>query len=199
MFDSIDKVVFINLDERTDRRKEIEEELLKVFPPEKIERFAAIKLPNGAVGCSMSHLAVIKRATAEKWSNVMVVEDDFQWQNMEEGSACLETLMRKEFDVIMLGGSFASYDPATCKLKIARTTTGYIVKQHYYDRLASNYKEGIGQLIRTGVKPLFAIDVFWSPLQRADNWYLVRPMLCTQRPSYSDIENRFTDYRHVFK
>jgi glycosyl transferase family 25 len=46
MFETVEKVVYINLAHRTDRRAQIEEELRKVFPDEKIVRFEAVRYPS---------------------------------------------------------------------------------------------------------------------------------------------------------
>ena len=73
----IHRIVYINLDHRTDRREEIERECRQLRVPEKkLIRFSAIKHVHGAVGCSCSHIAVLKRARDEEWPNVMILEDD---------------------------------------------------------------------------------------------------------------------------
>jgi glycosyl transferase family 25 len=54
----IEHVFYINLDSRTDRRKEIEEELQRIGISG--ERFSAILAKPGIVGCNKSHLAVLK-------------------------------------------------------------------------------------------------------------------------------------------
>ena len=55
----IDKVFYINLEHRTDRRQEIEGELNNFNIP--YERFNAYSTPEfGIVGCTKSHLEVLK-------------------------------------------------------------------------------------------------------------------------------------------
>ena len=68
--ENIDKIFFINLDYRTDRLEEITNELETYnFPKDKIERFPAIKFKKdgrgeeGLIGCSMSHLEILKFLT----------------------------------------------------------------------------------------------------------------------------------------
>ena len=34
-------------------------------------------------------------------------------------------------------------------------------------------------------------------LQERDNWKIIMPRTITQRPIYSDIEQRYTDYNHL--
>jgi GR25 family glycosyltransferase involved in LPS biosynthesis len=86
MFDAIQHIVYINLDERTDRRVHVEKQLVRAFPLERIQRFSAIRAAKGAIGCSRSHIAVLELAKANGWPNVLVVEDDFTWNNFEKGS-----------------------------------------------------------------------------------------------------------------
>ena len=74
----IPHIFYINLDKRTDRRAEIEQELQQFNLYDKAERFPAIPVPNqGILGCTMSHLAVLKLAKERKYKQVLILEDDF--------------------------------------------------------------------------------------------------------------------------
>ena len=96
MFDAIEHVVYINLDERVDRKTQIQRELLSVFPAHKITRCPAIRNAVGGIGCSMSHIAVLEMAKKEGWSNVLIVEDDYVWTpSLEEGAPVLEKLLKR--------------------------------------------------------------------------------------------------------
>jgi hypothetical protein len=76
------------------------------------------------------------------------------------------------------------------------TTTGYIVKQHYYDILIQNFKEGLGNLIRNPEnKKEFAIDKYWIQLQMNGYWFMLTPPSVIQREDYSDIEGRITNFQ----
>ena len=44
---------------------------------------------------------------------------------------------------------------------------------------------------------LFAIDKYWFNLQRMDKWFLITPLTVTQMETYSDIEQRVTNYSNV--
>ena len=78
--DLISKVVFINLDARTDRKSQAEDEL-QLFLPDKVIRFSAIQDKPGSVGCSKSHIQILQMAIQENWPNVLIVEDDLQFIN----------------------------------------------------------------------------------------------------------------------
>ena len=195
--DQIEHVVYINLDERPDRRALIERELA-IFPPAKVQRFKAIKNAQGAIGCTFSHIRVLQMAIDQGWSNYLVVEDDFMWKNVEASTPTLARLLAQPYDVILLGGTAIEYYPDTLRLHTGQTTTAYIVGSRYYATLMANFKEGLAGLLRTGARNLFAIDMYWKRLQPGDQWFVVVPGLCTQRPDRSDIEERMVDYTRFF-
>lgn len=76
--DHIERIMYINLNRRTDRREEIEQELNSMGLMEKSIRFEAIDRPGkGIVGCTYSHLGCLKYAREQNWKNVLILEDDF--------------------------------------------------------------------------------------------------------------------------
>jgi glycosyl transferase family 25 len=197
MFEFVDKVIYINLEHRIDRKEQIESELQKYFPIEKIQRFNAIKHQHGGIGCTQSHIAVLEIAIQNNWSNYLVIEDDAMWSNFQKGYSLLEQLIQKPHDVITLGVAHATYTPEL-KLLSGQTATAYIVQQHYYETLLQNFKEGLQAFLSTGHYGVYAIDQYWKRLQQKDNWYCVIPSLIIQRPSYSDIERRHVNYSNEF-
>ena len=194
--DSIERVIYINLDHRTDRRSQIEREL-QCFG-NRVERLSATRHATGGIGCTMSHIRALCQAKEAGWKNVLIVEDDFMWTNREAGEACLARLATQPYDVILLGAVAAQYNPETLRVSGSQTATGYIVAAHYYDTLLANFKESLEGFLRTGVYHTYALDQYWKRLQPEGQWFLVRPSLCTQRPGYSDIEKRNVDYRRAF-
>jgi glycosyl transferase family 25 len=199
MFDAIERVVYINLDERVDRKLQVQQELLKVFPAEKIKRFAAIRTDFGGIGCTMSHIAVLEMAKREGWSNVLIVEDDFVWASrIDTSSVILKRLMSNPYDAIVLGGTLIRCDMASLKLESCQSTTAYIVDRSYIDRMLENYKEGLQKLQETGDYPTYALDQYWKRLHASGRWYIVMPIMGAQRPGYSDIEKRNVNYLRLF-
>ncbi len=197
MFEFIDKVIYINLEHRTDRKEQIESELQKYFPIEKIQRFNAIKHQHGGIGCTQSHIAILEMAIQNNWSNYLVVEDDAIWSNFDKGYSLLEQLIQKPYDVITLGTVYANYTPEF-KLLSGQTTTAYIVQQKYYSVLLENFKESLAGFLSTGNYPVFSIDQYWKRIQPRDNWYCIIPSLMIQRPGYSDIEKAVIDNGRYF-
>ena len=200
MFDAVEHVVYINLDERVDRKQQVHLELLRFFPASKIQRFAAIRNEVGGIGCTMSHIAVLEMAKREGWRNVMIVEDDLMWvANRKSSAKVLTHLLSNPYDAIVLGGVAARCDPTTLRLESCQTTTAYIVDGGYMDRMLENYKEGLQRLQETGDYPTYALDQYWGRLHASGNWYIVLPMMAVQRPGYSDIEKRHVSYLPQFR
>jgi hypothetical protein len=71
----VDKVIYINLDIRQDRREDLEN-LLQEYGIE-AERYPAIYNDFGIVGCGYSHLNVLKIAQQKGYKNILILEDDF--------------------------------------------------------------------------------------------------------------------------
>jgi GR25 family glycosyltransferase involved in LPS biosynthesis len=63
---------YINLEHRTDRKELVEKELENIGI--KAERFNAIKMENGAVGCSMSHLKLLQDALKNNLDHIANLE-----------------------------------------------------------------------------------------------------------------------------
>lgn len=195
----IKHTVYINLDTRPDRKAHVEEQFKSLGI--NCERFNAIKLPNGALGCSMSHLKCIEIAKENKWPHIFLVEDDILFTNIELFKEQLNSFLskHKDFDVLLVAGNnvppYYPVDDSCVKVSKCQTTTGYIVQSHYYDTLIDNYREGINNLFKHPTQHrFFAIDKYWFKLQEKDNWYLIVPLTVIQREDYSDIEKKQTNY-----
>ena len=200
--ENIEHAFYINLENRPDRKEHVEKQLQNIGI--EATRFNAIKLSNGAVGCSMSHLKCLEIAKQNNWDHVMIVEDDILFLNPNVFKNQLNKFLKnhKNFDVLLIAGNnvppYQKIDDSCVKVYRCQTTTGYIVQSHYYDKLISNIKEGIKQLITNPDQHiLYAIDKYWFRLQEKDNWFLVTPLTVTQKEGYSDIEKRPTNYTKV--
>lgn len=199
----IKNILYINLDNRPDRRLHVEKQLESVGMNG--TRFSAIKMENGRVGCSMSHLKCLQTAKANNWDHVFICEDDITFTKPELFKQQLNKFLTTEnsavnnWDVCIVGGNnlppFQQIDDYCIRVSHCQTTTGYIVKGHYFDKLIDNYREGISRLIREPEKHvMFAIDKHWLQLQKQDRWFLITPATVIQLEDYSDIEKRVVNY-----
>jgi glycosyl transferase family 25 len=205
MWEFIDKIIYINLDIRHDRR-----EIMKQFfeqgqvPKDKIMRFPAIFNHIGAVGASQSHLEILKLAKQNNWNNVLILEDDVKWTNFDSNYNQLENLMKDEWDVCMLGGAYVEREGL--RVKIAYSGYSYIVRNHYYDKLIQNIEEGLflklnkpkNQGITKIIRELrynylvekdtfHSFDSYWMKLQLKDTWMGID--LCEHINTYSNVSN----------
>jgi glycosyl transferase family 25 len=196
----IKNIFYINLDIRTDRKSHVEKQL-KNIGINNSQRFNAIKMTNGAIGCSMSHLKLIETAKSNNWDHILIVEDDILFTNPSLFTSQLNKFLstHTEFDMLLIAGNnippYNKIDDTCVQVFKCQTTTGYLVKSHYYDILINNYRTGILNLLKEPHNHKFyAIDKFWFNLQAVDKWYLLIPLTVTQRDDYSDIEKRPTNY-----
>lgn len=204
MSDFISKIntIYINLLSRTDRKEHVEKELKKIGAIENVERFNAIKLENGALGCSMSHLKCLEIAKQKDYEYIFICEDDIKFINPMLFLDQLESFLSKDrlWDVILVAGNnmipYTWIDGTCIKVTNCQTTTGYIVKREYYDKLINNFKEGIQKQIKEPNLAEYKIDKHWFKLQRDDNWFLIIPLSVIQREDYSDIEKKVTNFEN---
>lgn len=199
----IKNVLYINLEERADRKEYVENQLRSVGL--KGQRFPAIKLKNGAAGCTMSHIQCLELAKKRNWDHVVIVEDDITFLNPALIVSQLNSFFSSSisWDVLLLGGNiippYLKVNNSCVQVVHCQTTTGYIVLNHYYDTLINNFKEGLALLLKSPEnKKEFAIDRYWFSLQERHKWFLLIPLTVTQRENdYSDIEQKNTNYTKV--
>jgi glycosyl transferase family 25 len=193
-------VMYINLEKRSDRKKSVIHELQKI----NIENpvcFKAIELENGALGCSMSHLKCLEIAKKNNYEYVFICEDDIEFLDPELFLRQFNSFFNSNIDwdvVLISGNNMLPYIPTNTnciKILNCQTTTGYIVKNKYYDKLINNFKTGIQKLIKEPTNNKYKIDKYWLSLQRDDNWYLIIPLSVIQKEDYSDIEKKVTNFK----
>lgn len=197
MYDTIDKVVFINLNHRQDRAVHFLHEMDKVgMPREKIHRFEGVYQELGALGCTMSHIGVLELCVKNGWERVLVCEDDFTIYDHQQFKTFFDHIHTFEWDVIMLSGNMMETRPFNDIVERcirSQTSSAYIVSKHYFRKLLDNFRAGSFHLQHSRNVPRFAIDMFWQSLQSRDKWFIRR--LGFQYNNFSDIEKRMCDYR----
>jgi glycosyl transferase family 25 len=200
MSHNIDKIYYINLNKRVDRKERIEKELDKFEL--KYDRFEAIETPGfGIYGCGLSHLAVLRLAKENNYENVLILEDDFTFLvSKNEFEKQLNSFfdLKIHFDVLMI--SYNLYRFENTKYEIvnkvieAQTASGYIVNKCYYDKLINLYEWSNPILIQTKKEGIYANDQIWKQLQRIDTWYCFTTRIGKQAPGYSDNMEKFVNY-----
>ena len=197
----IKNIFYINLEHRIDRKEHVEKELLNIGFKE-AQRFNAIKMENGAVGCSMSHLRILQDAQKNNLDHILIVEDDISFLDPELFKNQLNSFFethKNNWDVVLLAGNnmppYKIIDDTCIQVSRCQTTTGYIVNGHYIKTLLQNVKIGLTHLInKPSEHAKYAIDKYWFVLQQLYKWYLIVPLTVVQREDYSDIEKRVTNF-----
>ncbi len=196
----IQNIFYINLDRRVDRKIHIETQLNLLNW--KASRFPGILHSFGALGCSLSHLALLKYAKNKNLDHILILEDDVSFLNPSLFLNNLNQFLKTHanFDVLLLAGNnmgdYVRIDDWCVKVSQCQTTTGYLVKNHYYDTLIKNYENSINllQLYPNKIQ-IYAIDKFWQRLQKKYNWFLLTPLTVVQIPDISDVEKQHTNYK----
>lgn len=206
--DHIDHIYYINLDYRTDRREEFENEMKSFgLPDSKITRIPAVATPQlGILGCALSHKMVLELFLESSHTNCLILEDDFQWNlDSEYIDFMLNPIFDEkiDFDCIMFSGNIEKSEPTEWpflrRVFDAQTTAGYLITREFAVKLHKNFSES-SQLLKTWFeetgekKHEYCLDIFWKQLQQRSKWYILHPKAGKQRESYSDIEQKIVNY-----
>jgi GR25 family glycosyltransferase involved in LPS biosynthesis len=187
-----ENTLFINLDERQDRLQHVINEFNKIGIINSI-RIPAIRHPSGgALGCTLSHIQCLEYAIANNFEHVFIAEDDISFTNVPVLLNSIQHFLSSnvEWDVLIIGGNlappFIKNNEFFVRVFNCQTTTGYVVKKHYFNTLLDNFKFSAHNLI--------PIDIGWKLLQKIHAWFFIIPMTVTQYPNFSDIEHKFVNY-----
>jgi GR25 family glycosyltransferase involved in LPS biosynthesis len=212
-FDFFDKIFYINLESRPDRKEFMEQQFEKFGIV--AERFSAVSLtkeqnedlikrgcnfyddarPEYAPrikSCTISHLTVLLRSKMMDYQNVLIFEDDALIDDniLEDLEKCVTELSQLEWDLFYLGCNPLEYFKETENLgRVLRTTTNhaYAINKKFYDKVLTN---------ANFFKYYPCNDGYYGNLgmQKDIKVYMALKNLVTQRESYSDIEGHNVDY-----
>jgi GR25 family glycosyltransferase involved in LPS biosynthesis len=196
----IDKIVYINLNKRTDRKEQLESQL-NAFDLN-YERFEAIETPGfGILGCGYSHLGVLRLARDRGYKNILILEDDFEFlvskEEFEENlTKFFETKI--EYNVCMLSYNLQQHELTNfdflLKMLEVQSASGYIVNANYYDKLIDLYEWALPLLEQTKEHWIYANDQIWKKYQKQDLWYCFKTRIGKQIDGFSDNANCFMSY-----
>ncbi len=208
-WDYIDTVIYINLKKRKDRRVRITRQLKKIgIPKEKIVRIEAIEYHPGHIGCTKSHILALETAKAHGWQNVLILEDDFEFNHDDDTrnriNNYFKALSSIKWDVAFLAANHYFVTPLKSvdylvKVNKAWCACAYIVNHSYYDTLIDNYILSLNALLQGGEKQQFALDVHWQWLMLRDRWLGIFPNAGLQAADRSDIEQCDVNYKLLFE
>ena len=199
---NFDKIYCINMDSRKDRWNQAKEEFEKNGI--EVERVSAVEgaklniefppeMKEGAVGCSLSHLYVMKMAKQLGLDNYLVLEDDVKFiDNFSEIFPQIITQVPDDWDMLYLGGqhihgrNIQEVTSNIYKCEYTLTTHSFAIRNTVYDLF-------IDKLIDI-TKPC---DVHFAEEHKNINAYVCIPHLTWQREGYSDVEGQNVNYEFL--
>ena len=194
---NIQKIIYINLDHRLDRKQEIESEFKRLnIPEEKIIRLSAVAHPYPNTGCNLSHAKALRLAHSLNLENVLILEDDFNFiddlQTIDQNlNHFFQTI--QYYDALLLTrvntNDIKKVDDILSICNGSSNAAGYIVKNHMFLTLAEDFERSANLLFETKAHWLFQNDQVWQKYMKNDKWFCFNIHLGYQRKSFSNLAN----------
>ena len=212
----IDKIFIINLKHRTDRKREMGEEMekqnitnyeffdairptineVKNWNPQFCyhvkndihpSRFSDYQI--GCLGCLKSHLEVCRIALERNYKNILILEDDTEIIQDFNKIHEYSSQIENNYDMLYFAGSH---------LGIKQQVTSNIIKI-FGSYTTGSYlikEEAMRYFINNIVSYSKEVDVFYAQdLQKKFNCYCTQPHVTKQRDGYSDIQQTNVSYK----
>jgi GR25 family glycosyltransferase involved in LPS biosynthesis len=195
----IDHILYINMDNRPDRKQTIETELIRVGArPDGVTRFPACSY-NGCpnTGCLISHANALEMAYVMGYENVLILEDDFIFiDDLEKinNDLCEFFQMVKDgfdWDVIMLTTCAAQVSefitPNISRISSSGNGAAYLVNRKMMMTISTLFKQNIDNLYFTKEHWNYQNDILWKALMPKSKWFMFNQYLGYQKGGYSDL------------
>jgi len=202
--DYFDRTYCINLSRRPDRWKESVVEFNK-YNLNGIIRFEAVDSnmntdtinKNSWVGLILSNIQILEKCINDNLNSVLILEDDVEFSEQINHIENFFSFLPEDWDMIYFGGNhnthWGSNAPKVVNEKI------YKLHLTYSSHCIGIHKKAFHKILERIKKCDQPLDVMYVDLQKSMNVYSFYPALATQRIGYSDIENRFVDYKWLIK
>lgn len=199
-----DKIYCINLDRRTDRWDETQTELKKWGLENEVERCSGIdgnslknetQIKDGELGILNTHLKIINESKEKNYENILILEDDIEFTEKIKLLDEYMSIVPNDWDMIYFGGNHNKH----MGKKINYLNDKIIKLEETYGIHCVAINNSIYDLILNVIdKRKKPIDVYYADIQKNYNCYGFNPSIALQRVSYSDIQNKVTDYKWLF-
>ena len=199
----LDKVFYINLEDRKDRNIQIINELKTNFKFKNAERFNAIKHQRGALGCLFSHIELFRQMEINGWNTMMIIEDDIELlTTIESVDTFINSFLdNNELDILCIGNNcqtFTNINEHFNRCFDTQTTSCYVIKRHMIFPLLKLFISSTEDLLHSSLHDVIdrnkIIDIEWKKIQPTYQFVMPLARQVKQRYSYSDIEERIVDY-----
>ena len=182
--DKIDKIIYINMDSRLDRRKEIEEQFKRGgIQNEHIIRFSGI-------------------AYDLNLQNVLILEDDFDFiEDIELVTSSLTNFFHEisgiQWNAVLLAFGNQESDDFSENISYcikAKNAAGYLVHRRHMLELSNTIQEAVEPMASTGMHWLYQNDVVWQKCMAKGNWFHFKKRLGFQRLGFSNLAGQVVDH-----
>lgn len=184
------KIFLINLPERTEKLKAASDELTQHSIP--FEIFPAIKHANGKYGIFLTMQKIFSECVG-KFDRILCFEDDVLFVRdpqpiMDE---CVMQLQNIEWDLFYMG-------PNTHQRFTGLFKDNLLPLQEAFARHATAYSDtGMRKILDLGWRGNSLDIEIRGQIQPHGKCYCSWPFLATQRPGYSDIENKYVTQDYI--
>lgn len=212
--DKLTKVVYINLEYREDRKKNITSQFEKINFG-KYERFNAIRTNFGGLGCCQSHIAILEKFLDEHKNEpfdnvkncvIMILEDDAEFIQPRQVidnyiNKFLENESAQGLCLAFYPHILHPYDENFNRIAHVATASCYLVKLSNVKLLLDVFKTSEKGLLTIEnenipnsdprfrqIYNLFALDQLWRKLHADHLWFTPKNKCVEQYANYSDIE-----------
>jgi GR25 family glycosyltransferase involved in LPS biosynthesis len=205
--DFFDKTVCINLDRRFDRWSECVAEFDK-HKLTNIHRFKAIDgkdlkqtssgfMTPSRMALVLTNIQIIEEAIKNNYESILILEDDIEFGPQVIKMDSYFDSLPNDWDMLYFGGNHNTHmgirppdiiNEKVCKLHNTYSTHCVAINKKAYEPILDRIKKCDN-----------ALDVIYVELQNKLDVYSFYPMIATQRVSFSDIENKMTDYKWLIK
>ncbi len=197
------KILLINLPKRTERLEASIKELKDHYIPFQV--FDAVEHERGAYGLYLTLKNLLERAEYEGWENILIFEDDcvmVQDDFNDYMNAAIMELKYLDWDLFYLGGNVYKPLCRVPKCDFLLRIEG-VMSTHAVAYSKQGWKlmlEEMRRIEKAGVTQPEAIDLILERvLQKRGKSFIANPLLCVQRPGWSDVENRETNYQNLIQ
>lgn len=205
LFERFSKTYCINLKKRVDRLENFIREVKK-YDLGEFEVFEAIDgvtldlhptLLKGEVGIIHSVIEILENATKNNYDSILIIEDDCTFNDNIKNIDLYFELLPDNWDMVYFGGNHNTHEGT----KPPEIINEKIIKLHRtFAAHCIGIKNHMFKIILTELKKfLYQLDVVYQKLQLTHNIYCFNPLVASQKPGFSDIQNRHVNYDFLIK
>lgn len=192
------KTFVINLEKRKDRLEQLQvpfeyEIFVGTDGHKKYEHENFHSRKRGALGCWDSHKRLLKKIIDLNLDYCLILEDDVVFcEDFEKKFNKVLSELPTDWDMLYLGG-WNQNPPIKFSenLNLAEkvyTTHSYMITKKFVPKILHELENNTST---------FKVDVLYGQIQQGNKCFITNPILCWQRPGFSDIENKITNNIHL--